>query len=122
LVGALEIFAAAPFVVLAKDFRMRFDESLRVARQDQVFAIGQRSAQAFKRLAPDHDDVAHRRLLEPFEILRQMPRNPVFRANHPVQRHCRNGFVVFHLLFTAGTSGRRIWAAPRSEFTPPPGL
>jgi hypothetical protein len=103
LIGALEILAAAPFVILAEDFRVRFDEPLRVARQHQIFAIGQGAAQAFKRLAAHHNDVAHRHFLEPFEILRQMPRNPVFRANNPVQRHRRNGFVVFHFNFTAGT-------------------
>ncbi len=43
-----------------------------------------------------HHDVAEGHLLEPLKILGQVPGNFVSRTNHPVQRHCRNGFVIFH--------------------------
>jgi len=108
LVGALEITAAAPLVILPENFRMTFDEPLRMPRQDQILPVGQRLAQAFKRLASHDDDVAHRRFFEPLEILRQMPRDFAARANHAVQRHCNNGLEVFHeQSFNAKPQGRK---------------
>ena len=95
LVGALEIFSSTPFVVLPENLRMTFDEPLRMPRQDHVLAVRQRLAEALKRLAPHHDDVAHRHFLEPLEILRQVPRDFAARANHAVQRHCSDGFEMF---------------------------
>lgn len=96
LIGPFQIFSAAPFVILPENFRMLLDEPLRMPRQHEVFAVGQRPAEAFKRLAPHYDHVAHGRLLEPLEILRQMPRDFAARANHTVQRHRSNGFEMFH--------------------------
>jgi len=95
LIGTFEMFAAAPFVVLAEDFRMVADEALGMPREDKVRAARQRVSQAFECL-PSHDNnVADSHLLEPPKILRQMPRDLSIRANHAVQRHRRNGFEVF---------------------------
>src|ERR1035437_8666051 len=64
--------------------------------QDNRFAIRQRLADGLKRFTPHDDDVAGGRLLEPLEILRQMPRDFVPRANHAVQRHGGDGVEGFH--------------------------
>ena len=84
LVGALEEFPAAPFVVLAKNFRMLFDEALRMAREHHIFAAGQRVADAFEGLPPHHNDIAHGHLLKPLEVLGQIPWDFSLRANHAV--------------------------------------
>ena len=84
---------------------MCLDEPLRMPRENHVLAVRQRLAEALKRLAPHHDDVAHRHFLEPLEILRQMPRDFAARANHAVQRHRGDGFEVFHHpIFNAKTA------------------
>ena len=118
LIRALEILAAAPFVVLPENLRMRLNEALGMPRQHQIFAAGQRAAQAFKGFAANHHDVAQGHLLEPFEILGQVPGNFVSRTNDPVQRHCRDGFVVFHGIYR-GPSEPRAASAPRLNFTTP---
>ena len=102
------MFAAAPLVILAKNFRMIFDEPLRMVRQDEVLPVRQRLPQTLEGLAAHDDDVARGRLLEPFEILRQMPRDFAARANHVVQRHRGDGFEVFHeRSFNAKTQRRK---------------
>jgi len=64
-----------------KSLRVRVMSRLRMFRQHQIFAVGQRSAEALERLAPHDDHVAHRRGFEPLEILRQMPGNFIPRAD-----------------------------------------
>jgi hypothetical protein len=99
LVGALEEvaagFATAPFLELTKDFRVLLDELAGMAREHEVFAAGQGVADAFKRLSPHHDDVAHGHFLEPLKIVRQIPRDFPLRPNHAVLRHRSDGFEVF---------------------------
>ena len=85
LIRTFQVLAAAPFVVLPENFRMFFDEALRVPREDQIFTVRQRLAETLKCFAPHDDDVAHGRLFEPFEILRQMPRDFIARADDAVQ-------------------------------------
>lgn len=84
LVGALEEFPAAPLMILAKNFRMIFDEALRMAREHHIFAAGQGIADAFEGPTSHHNDIAHRHLFEPLEILGQIPRDFALRSNHAV--------------------------------------
>jgi hypothetical protein len=95
---------------LTKQFRMRPAEPDGVPRQNDIKAIRQRLAQAFERFSAHHHNVATGHLLEPFEILRQMPGNFVLRADHPVKRHGGYGFKVFHRVFAPRTRNRA--AAP----------
>ena len=84
LIRTFEVFAAAPFVILAENFRMVPDQALGMPREDKVRAAWQRVAEAFKRFSSHDDDVPDGHLLEPPEILRQMPRDLSVRANHAV--------------------------------------
>lgn len=90
-------------MVLAENFGMAFNEPLRMAREHQVFAAGQRAADAFKGLPPHHDNVAHRDLFEPFEIVRQVPGDFSCIPNHTVLRHRSDGFKMFQGQF------QRLW-------------
>src|SRR5205814_7544495 len=64
--------------------------------QDNVDAIWQWCAKTLEGFSSDNDHVACGHFLEPFEILRQMPRDFVSRADHPVQRHRGDSFEVLH--------------------------
>src|SRR5262245_45142444 len=65
-------------------------------------AVGQWAPNRFERLAAHHQDVARRHLLEPLEILGQMPWDGVPSADHPVLAHGRNGLKMFHCHLGAG--------------------
>jgi len=67
-----------------------------VPAQNNVDTMGQRFAQAFKGFAPHDDHVARGQLLEPFEILRQMPWDLVAGADDAVLGHGGDGFEMFH--------------------------
>jgi len=83
-------------MVLPEDFRHTLDEPLRMLRQHEIFPGGQGTPQAFEGFPTHHDDIAHRHLLEPLEIIRQMPWDLPIRADHAVLRHRGNGLEVFH--------------------------
>jgi hypothetical protein len=62
-------------------------------------------------------------LFEPLEILRQMPRDFAARANHAVQRHCGDGFEVFHVGVQASACFPlefKLLFASSFSFLPPP--
>jgi hypothetical protein len=95
LVWPFYVFASAPFVVLAKDFRVMTNQALRMTGENEISAARQRVPQALKCFASHDDDVPHRLLPEPPEILRQMPGDLSIRADHAVERHRRYGFEMF---------------------------
>ena len=68
----------------------------RGAREHDRGAVRQRLADGLEGLAPHDDDLAGGHLLEPLEILGQMPRDAVAGANHPIERHGGDGFEGFH--------------------------
>src|SRR5260370_37974174 len=49
-----------------------------------------------KSFAAHHQDMADGHLLEPFEILREVPGDFASRANHAIERHRGYGFEIFH--------------------------
>src|SRR5256885_4515672 len=64
--------------------------------EHDVDPIGQRFAKTLEGFSSDDDDIALGHFLEPFKIIRQMPRNFVSRADDTVFRHRRDGFEVIH--------------------------
>ena len=57
---------------------------IRVACDDDVGALGERSADGFEGFAPHEYGVAARQGLEAFEVLRQMPKKPISPANEEI--------------------------------------
>src|SRR5258706_10012306 len=49
-----------------------------------------------KSFTPHYEHVASGHLLEPLEILGQVPGNFPSRSNHAIERHRRDRFEVFH--------------------------
>ena len=62
-----------------------------VACEHHGLTPGQRPADRLVSPAPHRQHVAHRRHLEPLEILRQMPRDRFAAPDHPVERHRGDG-------------------------------
>lgn len=83
----------------------------RAAAHDDGFAVWQDAPDRFKRSPTHYDGVAGRHLLEPLEILGQMPRDFITVTDDSVQGHRRDRFRVLHrmlpvcagLVFTASS-------------------
>lgn len=66
------------------------------ARKDDGRAIGKRLANGLEGFAAHDDDVAGGHLLEPLEVLRQVPGDFVALADDAVEGHGGDGFELLH--------------------------
>ena len=96
--AANEHIAAFRFRMKLGELRYGLDAGVRKARagNDDSGAIGQGSTDGFEGLAAHDDDVAGGHLLEPLEILRQVPGDFVAVADDPVEGHGGDGLEVLH--------------------------
>jgi hypothetical protein len=66
------------------------------AAEHKCFAAWQWTANGFVGFATHDQNLAHRRLFKPFEIVWKMPRNDALITNDAVFRHSCDRFESFH--------------------------